>query len=124
VELKFGCEIVSDGGKHIFAICAEQNGEPGPLGRDSDGEAIWEMPSNRILGRPIRLADVLLAIAETKAWGRVKPKSAQSEEQYQSVLKGRSDISGKLIQGFWDLRRDDLQKQSDETINFIYELLK
>ena len=58
--------------------------------------------------RPIRLADVLLAI-ETAAKKRVDEN--EGEMAHVSVH-------------LWNLRADDLQQQSEETINFLHELLK
>ncbi len=67
-----------------------------------------------ILGRPIRLADVLLALGETD-WhigqhGRFFKWSRSLEEMIGQPVS-------------WTLRVDDLEKQSEETINFLYELL-
>jgi hypothetical protein len=67
------------------------------------------------LGRPVRLSDVLLAIEEV-------PKS------YKLVL----DCGGRFWEMMkpspsnmlWNLRADDLEKQSEETISFLYELMK
>jgi hypothetical protein len=58
----------------------------------------------KVLGRPIRLADVLLAVHEI-----------HGSFKYDIDMVERSG---------WSLRADDLEKQSEETINFLYELLK
>jgi hypothetical protein len=57
-----------------------------------------------IFGRPIRLADVLLAMTRV----------LNGEEAQRPVLELIDD---------WNLRADDLEKQSEETINFLYDLL-
>ena len=51
------------------------------------------------IGRAIHLADVLLA-------------ATNQANRYE------------LLPGYWNLRADDLEKQSDETVEFLYELLK
>lgn len=61
-----------------------------------------------ILGRPIRLADVLLAIKTQ--WEKRDP-----DAMYHDIIKTVS---------IWRLSTDDLEKQSEETINFLAELLK
>lgn len=72
--------------------------------------------------RPIRLADVLLAI--DKFHGNmfvdevgcfVKPK--RKEFTYNYIIKNDQNVK-------WNLRQDDLSKQSEETVNFLAELLK
>lgn len=64
--------------------------------------------------RPIHLADVLLAIAERIGFATVKELGINSfgEFFFSDNIKER-----------WNLRTD-LENQSEETINFLYELLK
>lgn len=62
-------------------------------------------------GRPIRLADVLLAW-ETK----------YEELPDQTIGRGMEQLWS--IYCKWSLRADDLDQQSDETISFIHDLLK
>lgn len=62
----------------------------------------------RILGRPIRLADVFLAVGHNQGY---RDGKMQASQLY-------------TIVEVWNLRADDLEKQSEETINFLYELLK
>ncbi len=92
----------------------------GEHGDDSD------MPDYEIIGRPIRLADVLLAI-------RAK---VQNEDDYMVMLDGAfctEEMSGmeSFIQPIfkrnkpveWNLKQDDLASQSPECIDFLAELL-
>ena len=57
--------------------------------------------------RPIRLADVLLAMREVKRYSL-------------TVLTLLTIADNRR----WNLRADDLEHQSDETISFIHSLLK
>lgn len=65
--------------------------------------------------RPIRLADVLLAVPH------LKPRD------HRNIVRGQSESAGNV--GFmniiceWNLRAADLEQQSEETINFLYDLL-
>lgn len=71
------------------------------------------------LGRPIRLADVLLAIGS-----RAKDFELRNDYLWSwsvDVPKYNDDRANQI---FWNLRADDLRDQSDETINFIYNLVK
>lgn len=65
----------------------------------------WE-----IIGRPIRLADVLLVLFESPASKLLKIKTIQ--QLYQSIGL------------HWVLTKDNLEDQSDETIAFIFNLLQ
>lgn len=139
MELKFGCEIEMlfgpsydpDYGIAIIlaecGVCSKHkrcNGEKDTCdmdtgfmclkGSDEDGWCTFEVKSTdkyKILGRPIRLADILLAI----------------DKQYPGNFATVAS-NGWLHYGdkrcFYDLRADDLEKQSEETIEFLYQLLK
>lgn len=106
VELKFGCNVRLED----YSAFPNAHGTYIGKGFASGIEKIYVLhPDERLypidrkfkpLGRPIRLADVCLA-----------------------VLK-RLDIYPDLKVIRWDYRADDLEKQDEETIKFIYELLK
>ncbi|HEY1757932.1 MAG TPA: hypothetical protein VGG72_21360 [Bryobacteraceae bacterium] len=68
----------------------------------------------RIIGRPIRLADVLLA-----AIG--KGLAVNTIGVFMSDEEG---IMPHTFRAAWNLRKDDLNEQSEETINFLAELLQ
>jgi hypothetical protein len=70
-------------------------------------ERVWN--AKAVQGRPIRLADVLLAI------------NATLRKERGTISLDENSV--KLIL-FWNLRADDLEKQSEETISFLAELLK
>lgn len=117
VELKFGCEIEKDNGEAIrkYKVWYYKQGEKMEcISVDQNLGYSFVSPYEKnftILGRPIRLADVLLAIRKDKWPGA---------EGHQ-VLLGRmteADVCEK-----WNLRNDTLTEQSPETIEFISNLL-
>lgn len=71
-----------------------------------------------VIGRPIRLSDVLLAIYSFRDERNEKVPS--TTERYN---KNR-DEDELLIWQYWNLRKDDLTQQSLETLQFIADLLK
>lgn len=112
VELKFGCEVRlkvrGDQGVIIEALRIPSNGPRGFVYWNKDmGEVrVLFADDFEILGRPIRLADVLLAI-DTQG-------------------KSHHEVNGDecfLCSGLWNLRQDDLSLQSEETLNFIASTL-
>lgn len=86
------------------------------------------MGSGKCLGRPVRLADVLLAIEEkyqrrianSIAFDITLQRDANEGDEYKSMLK--TALIEILMR--WNLRTDDLTAQSDECIAFLAELLK
>lgn len=71
----------------------------------------------KILGRPIRLADVLLAMR-----GKVSNKAFSLHSGgYRDYLWFEDK---EISLNFWNLLRDSLTEQSDETILFLVDLLK
>jgi hypothetical protein len=104
VELKFGCEFenVKTGARFIIPT----NGYPND--------------NHKILGRPIRLADVLLAIENAN--GNIE--LATYGEPLHIGHYEKPEREGYYSKAYWNLRADDLEKQSEETISFLYELLK
>lgn len=82
---------------------------------DRNSSVSWIEPQNyKVLGRPIRLADVLFAMA-TK--GVMTANEVYLLNIVWPVEGGYKDVR-------WNLRADDLSLQSPETIEFLYELLK
>lgn len=78
---------------------------------------IWKnLPFGReeIIGRPIRLADVLFAIGRSEY-----PYLFQVSSLGAISCNGRVPIQP----DYWDLRKDDLTAQSDETLSFLASLL-
>jgi hypothetical protein len=67
-----------------------------------------ELTDARGISRPIRLADVLLAI---------EPWFGESPDEGKMITEKMSDVL--LIIQYWNLRADDLLQQSEETLNLI-----
>jgi len=133
VELQFGCEVFveqaveAESGHYADAVGVVVYHETG--GRVAGGDDFtddftkiyfpdWgitqeytgdDMEGNRVIGRSIRLGDGLLAIKS--AWWK------------KESVDGLDRIQLRLI-FLWNLRKDDLTVQSEETINFIAELLQ
>lgn len=74
-----------------------------------------EQSEFEIIGRPTRLADVLLAIMHTEHHVCIS-----SNERFELLNE-----KGEWVQQFktWYLHNDDLSQQSPETIDFLYDLL-
>jgi len=87
----------------------------GPLGQQC---IIARSNITKILGRPIRLSDVLLAIGFHAHL--VVTTEGEFVEIYDLVTGGKT-VDSKDIR--WNLRNDDLTAQSPETLAFISNLL-
>ena len=110
VELKFGCTVKFKGGKpHIIYSTAPTSNFIYCVGR------FRQLRSNikEILGRPVRLSDVLLAIGG----------ESTSQKEQESYSVNLSKLCGFGWNVCWDLRNDNLDNQSPETISFIHSLL-
>ena len=120
MELKFGCEVIrrkSDKEKQCFIsdYYEDRNGKRITLrGEGGNVYEIMEIVFKRdfkILGRPIRLADVLLALK------KLEPNHFQ--EAIRDLIIGK-DIKGKIV--YWNLKKD-FDNQSDECKEFLIKLL-
>lgn len=116
LNLEFGCEIKYDGfeGKitnvkevHPFMVSFDWYDY---RGFSSSVYDVYKSGLN-ILGRKIGLADVLLAIENIDA--RIKLNRHSSEVK----------VFASATMFTWDCSKDDLTQQSEETINFLYEVL-
>jgi len=110
VELKFGCEVIIET-RGIKLICVvwrvvnalDGNGvESIKLLHTEQSVIDWDRRAMEIIGRSIRLADVLLA----------------TQKEQRLFLDNSS-----VYRGYWNLHKDDLTQQSEETIDFIVGLL-
>lgn len=118
LRLKFGCFVVAKG--ELRMITQECIGGFKALTIiEDEGDMVYAYPETfyqkdemRIVGRPIRLADVLLAL---RAAGTLN---------FKVIVKKDSIWEDHGIKELWNLRADDLEQQSEETISFLYELLK
>lgn len=132
MELKFGCRIKTENmvKDYIKVICepfkdSEKN-EYIYATHGQTAEKIYLKPYKtenkiiKILGREIRLSDVLLALEKLNEdrksyWG------IDSEGEFIKFKRYDIDENSNI---FWDLKNDNLELQSEETINFLVELLK
>lgn len=109
-ELKFGCELKRKRPLNKTQGWVITGGFLGIVYWNGNRTAILEMPgAYEIIGRPIRLADVLLAIP--------KGNNGYDFNTSANFLYRDGDV-------FWDIRKDDLTFQAPETIKFLYELLR
>jgi len=112
VELKFGCEVKM-GTKQVFIVVGMMpNGDPitvkkeGAYDSTKQGADVEKIDGKiEIIGRHIRLADVLYATLSLVVDGKGR--------------KRRTDIVE-----MWNLKDDNLDHQSPETILFLDNLLK
>lgn len=158
MELKFGCEIElidTEYGSELFnaVVIAKnwsgffyipfENWSKNPLGSDKyhfhDEPEQREFQQLKILGRPIRLADVLLALQkmDTKPRDFGKKIGYCDFEEFKLDEMGDFRITYKqqgcrcsydcadrhLLFATWNLKDDNLDNQSEETINFLKGLL-
>lgn len=122
LDLVFGCEVAHASGKmtivsdyysdldtKLFTL----RGEAGNIFRESQKAAKQHY---EILGRPIRLADVLVAIKE-----KSQTIEGLADDKFIVFDTG---IQRLVYQGLWNLRADRLEDQSEETLAFVAGLLK
>ncbi len=128
VELKFGCEVIRLKDKRIGYV---QSGSASEVEEGVWlGHVLWlgnkvvaptimgDTYGVAILGRPIRLADVLLAIranrnAANGVYG-IKDDGELMHISFQGIT---------ILPIRWNLRQDDLTKQSPGAIDFLFTLL-
>ena len=131
VELKFGCELSRKGqedSRRLYKVIEDVgfgandkkcwiNSVPfGSMPIELGKDMIENGGEFKIIGRPIRLADVLLAIFGT-GLGYCSPRFGDSTKL---LLAERNELGG----ADWDLKNDDLSLQPEETVAFIHGLLK
>lgn len=129
MELKPGCEILN---KHLRRILItdylnkDKNCLNGHYKGENNGTWIWEnqlkdTDTFEILGRPIRLADVLLTILRDNPANRTNV-ILESSGQFITKLHNGS-FSENEAGPYWDLTDDDLNHASPECLQFLAGLL-
>lgn len=107
MELKFGCAWKDNQADWVyverFSITTSQKGGWTSVPPDPE----------QILGRPITLADVLLTIAFGKTVGFIRTDTGLIE----------IDQNPSELLSLWNLK-ENLENQSEETIEFLYNLIK
>lgn len=122
MELKFGCEVLIRaavkpyGKQRLQTINKVQADHFCLVDNSGDGFGTWLNSSHvaKILGRPIRWADICFAIGEKEQFN--------SKMTMVSVNGGFWD-NGKLLAGY-NLSKDNLDDQSDDFKQFLFDLLK
>lgn len=76
----------------------------------------------KVLGRPIRFLDILLAIGKTKNYIAIDDMGQILQQAYR---EDGANYMGEMVgtTRFWVLNRDDLNDQTDETVEFIANFL-
>ena len=127
VELKFGCEIEIPKLNNftfkgiIFKLKLSKTPHYvgvayGSMYRESENFShereihFDDLVEKKIIGRPIRLADVLFTVAQ-----KAPPLFSQ-----QVIMEAEEP---RKILGMWNLKDDNLEHQSKETIEFIHSFL-
>ena len=121
VELKFGCRIKITEINYTDTVVAHLQSERELKTYYSYRVLVDDI--EKIIGRPIRLADVLLAI-----------EKRQGEAEYIVTADGHflqnlsvSEVGFYTYEAtkfYWNLKDNNLENQSEECKNFIYELLE
>lgn len=122
MELKFGCAVSGQGIDRGLVI---DRTEPGTVVRVEVGnykveeivKADW-LHTMKILGRPIRLADVLLAYHK-----KFLPKEDLMLKAVVDHVLNKIHKDMWSIVANWNLLDDNLDHQSEQTINFLWGLL-
>lgn len=122
MELKFGCTVLHNDGEALLVVrwnTSNDSLDTVTIGTASPFESYNLYPSEyTVLGRPIRLADVLMAIKQEHRIFAVDDNG--------DIIS--LDIAGRVITypalANWNLRLDDLTQQSPETLQFLSDLLK
>lgn len=140
LDLVFGCELLTPFGNVIFVDTygKTERKEADTIAYIQNGELFTRDVSEKgfdyffeIIGRKIGLADVLLAMAHNLVdlgasvsfknanFVHLFPQGASKKEEYISV----AGVSVDTRRANWDLKNDNLEDQSEETLSFIAELL-
>jgi hypothetical protein len=128
LDLKFGCKVLT---LPMYAGISEDEEFECTVRRTIDERILVDERANtisiysitKILGREIRLADILLALRKTRPPYRIL---IDTEISGNSILIG---VKEDKIKNFveWNLLNDSLSWHKDnapETIDFLYEILK
>ncbi|UPJ35837.1 hypothetical protein IVB45_02155 [Bradyrhizobium sp. 4] len=115
VELKFGCQVLVDGEVMIATYWNTSNDSLdvyAPEQQELLHHTFNLYPKEyEILGRPIRLADCLVAIDQRCRGDNFATVASNGWFHYGGT------------RAFWNLRTDDLSQQSPECISFLHDLL-
>jgi hypothetical protein len=122
VELKYGCEVRGND-KHRGTVAGRMVWIGGTGLVVIDNCAALERQGLKIIGRPIRLSDVLLAINEYSEFTDLNFVTQAGAFGKYLNLGGARGHKIEATAYLWNLRRDDLTQQTPETISSIHSLL-
>lgn len=126
MDLKRGCHIITDRGEAVVYLSNREVTESVELNPKSDtwacNEPTDKIKPHEIIGRPITLADVLIAIGKSKHW--METWSITYTGKFFKIDEvGTGDGNKDFYKrGYWDLSQD-YDYQSEECIEFLWELL-
>lgn len=126
LDLKFGCEVKNKKFGYTFFVsfCDKENEVVVYCPKEFDNQfhhdsiEHFEAGKMEILGRPIRLADVLLAIESQKNVTVL----IDSLGCFMTVMPGEQPVFISALKAQWNLAQDDLTTQSEETLSFLANL--
>lgn len=121
MKLKFGCRIVNKYrvDKSVSFFVSKAGDLYRTFHEDFGYEDCAASNFEEILGRPIRLADVLLAIKNKTGYDDGVLVGCGGDF---FLLEGDDYLPRPKI--IWDLKKDNLEEQSEETLRFFAEILK
>ena len=126
-ELEFGCLIKNkkDSDSECAILCMNSLGLAHIIERINDGEIFWQKNEVKyddieIIGQPLRLTDLLLAITGNgiKRWVYVL------EIKKWISTNGQGISTRELIVSMYNLQDDNILNQSNELCEFALDLLK
>lgn len=119
MRLDIGCNVLIFGAKKRKVCDVKNYTDKGVyIVVDRYGNTEFSPNEYEILGRDIRLADVLLVVHGNKEYVDVVIDSRGRFGDDNGAL----GIHDKGV--MWNLLKDNLEEQSDETIDFIYHLIE
>lgn len=140
VELTFGCRVeIQDEGEnyeHGNPIHRDIVTRAWRNSKDSDGFFRLDCLNNtynirdgdmEIIGRPIRLADVLLAMKKKRVSLAIRECGCFMQYKYIEDDEGSDWYQDSFLDGqkvSWNLKDNNLENQNEPTKNFIWGLLK
>lgn len=121
LDLKFGCQFTIQGADRIIVGAWPEDGQwlsvhPIDGGPQELTKTMLDYGA-RVIGRPIRLADVLIAMSDIRV-SEIEISSPCGHPTAAGIVFKK----GKRI-ALWVLNKDSLDDQSEEVISFLYKIL-
>ena len=119
LNLEFGCEVIFNTRKLFITGHALSDEKQVLIGDKFESKYFVKKSDLEIIGRPIRLADIVLAL-------HTKLSPTQDLIFKEIADKVIQDIRNQIMEVVvrWNLKNDNLENQSEETLQFLAELLK